>query len=201
MGGAFVLTREEWASHVQAPAQSVEENFTVRHPEISDAQAALDLMNLCDIAEYGESDSSLEDLVDEWSGIDLSRDAWLVFTHQNQLIGYAAIFASGQRYTFDFYVHPTVAPGGLARRLLKLCEDRAGEQLKGSGAPQVTAVTIVSQVNQANRQVAEELGYQVRKYYFGMRISFDAPPPPPAWPEGITLRNAVAGQDDRLIYD
>ena len=34
-------------------------------------------MLACDIEEYGEGDSSREDLEEQWSEIDLSRDAWV----------------------------------------------------------------------------------------------------------------------------
>jgi hypothetical protein len=53
-------------------------NLITRHPSLDDAQVALDLIHTCEIAEYGEPDSSLDDLIDQWYGLDLNQDAWLV---------------------------------------------------------------------------------------------------------------------------
>jgi mycothiol synthase len=176
-------------------------DFTIRHPLLDDALATLGLMIACDIAEYGEPDSSLEDLLDQWSEIDLDQDAWLVVTSHNQPVGYAGVFKSGHRFTFDLYVHPTLAPAGLTKQLLAQCQARAYEQLKVEADPQAIASTIVSQGNLADRQIAEELGFKPHKYHLGMQISLDAPPPTPVWPEGITLRPAIPDRDDRPIYE
>lgn len=176
-------------------------NFVIRHPLLDDAQATLELMIACEIAEYGEPDSSLEDLVDQWSDIDLNQNAWLVITPHSQPIGYAAVFKGDHRFTFDFYVHPTLAPDGLTQYLLVQCEARAYEQLKVDAGIQATAFIIISQGNLVNRQIAEQLGFKLYKYHLGMRINFDAPPPIPIWPEGTTLRTAIPDQDDRPIYN
>jgi hypothetical protein len=65
-------------------ASSFSESFTIRHPSLDDAQATLELVIACEVAEYGESDSSLEELVDQWSHIDLDHDAWLVIAPHSQ---------------------------------------------------------------------------------------------------------------------
>ncbi|MBU0494262.1 MAG: GNAT family N-acetyltransferase [Chloroflexi bacterium] len=179
------------------------ENLTIRHPSLDDAQATLDLMIACDVAEYGEPDSSLEDLVDEWSDIDLDQDAWLAIAPHHQLVGYTAVFGGDQRFIFDSYVHPTQAPDGLTKHLLTLCQARACEQLEvDTDTPtSVTASIIISPVNLADQQVAEELGFKLHRYHFGMRINLDAAPAIPIWPAGMTLRFAIPDQDDRAIYD
>jgi hypothetical protein len=67
-------------------------DFTIRHPSLHDAQATLDLVVASDVAECGEPDSSLEDLLDQRSDIDLERNAPLMITPQNQPIVYATVF-------------------------------------------------------------------------------------------------------------
>ena len=79
------------------------QDLTVHHPTVNDAQVTLDLMITCDIAEYGEPDSSLDDLLHDWRGINLDHDAWLLFTPDNKLIGYAAVFKDNADFAFDFY--------------------------------------------------------------------------------------------------
>ncbi len=44
------------------------------HPTRDDANAILNLLIACDIAEYGEPDSSLEDLYKALDGFDLATD-------------------------------------------------------------------------------------------------------------------------------
>ena len=46
------------------------------HPTRDDANAILNLLIACDIAEYGEPDSSLEDLYKALDGFDLATDVF-----------------------------------------------------------------------------------------------------------------------------
>lgn len=177
------------------------EGLIVRRPVPADAQATLELMVACDVAEFGEPDSSLEDLVDEWADINLEQDAWLVYTADNQLVGYAAVFG-GARFSFDVYTLPLPDKVDLNIYLLQQCESRARAQLADMPATgSVTAMTIMSHTNTAGRQAAEAAGFTPHNYHCRMQIELDAPPPAPAWPEGTTLRTIVPGQDDRRVYD
>jgi mycothiol synthase len=177
------------------------ENILIRHPSAEDIQATLEFMVACDIAEFGESDYVLEELSDQWSGIDLNQDAWLVISPAGQMIGYAIVLRKDNAFTFDFFVHPALAPDGLTRHLLEMCASRANKQLPGGAGAPATASFIVSQRNLANQQVADRLGYQPYKYHLVMQVTLKELPCLPVWPEGITLRNAAAGQDDRMIYE
>ena len=178
------------------------QEVTFRHPALDDAQATLDMMVTRDIAEYGEADSSLDDLQDQWHDIDLDRDAWLAVSPDDHLVGYAAVFRRDDRFTFDTYTHPTLAPEGLTSQLLIQCEQRAYEQLDTVQAvTQASATTYFSLVNLADRQAAEALGFEPHKYHFGMRIDLQTKPAPAVFPAGVTVRTVIPGQDDRLVYD
>lgn len=174
--------------------------FNTRRPSIDDAQMVLDLITACDIAAYGEPDYDLESLLDDWSDLDLDQDAWLVTDVDGQLIGYASVNHTDQRFTFDMVVHPAYAPEELPGLLLAACEARANEQSSDSHA-QITATIYLPHVNLAARKAVEERGFELIKYHFGMRIDIQAPPPEQTWPQEVSLRNAVPGQDDRIIYD
>jgi ribosomal protein S18 acetylase RimI-like enzyme len=176
------------------------DQLTFRPPVMEDAENVLNLMIACDIAAYGEPDSSLEDLQDDWADIDLEQDAWLVFSSGGQLVGYAAVYGSAPRFTFDCYTHPVLAPDGLTRDLLVRCENRAREMVNN---PETTskAVVFFPQVNQNSLKSAQELGYHSDRYHFGMSITLDGPLSPPTWPQGAVLRNIRPGEDDRLVYE
>jgi ribosomal protein S18 acetylase RimI-like enzyme len=171
-----------------------------RRPSLSDSLAVLDLILACDNAAYGEPDYDLDSLLDEWSDITLDQDAWLAYSHSGELIGYASVSHFEQQFRVDVYTHPGLESNRLTTHLLELCEGRCREQLDPE-AGEGSATLYIPHVFQRVRQVIEMRGYELLKYHFGMRIDIPEPPPEPAWPEGITLRNAVPGQDDELIYD
>ncbi|MBG7609742.1 MAG: GNAT family N-acetyltransferase [Anaerolineae bacterium] len=178
------------------------ENLTMRHPSVDDAPATLDLMIACDIAEYGEPDSSLEDLLHDWSLVELNQDAWLILTLDRQLIGYGAVFTDDDAYSFDFYTYPDYEDGKLQADLLAQCEARIYDDLavdQGKGEGKTTS--IISQVNTANRHVLERAGYLPQKYYFRMQIDLEDMPTSAVWPADCALRPMVAKQDDAIVYN
>ena len=62
------------------------QDLTMCRPTEAHAQATNDLMIACDIAEYGEADSDIEDLLYDWTSINLEEDAWLIFTPDKKLV-------------------------------------------------------------------------------------------------------------------
>lgn len=176
--------------------------FLMRRPAVDDAQAVLELMIARDIADYGEPDSSLEDLLYDWGDIDLNQDSWLLFAPDNTLAGYAAIYKNNADFAFDLYSHPAYEADKPGESLLGLGEERIEAQLAGDkelGAG--SASTVVALVNTADRQALEKAGYKPQKYYFRMLIELDALPGEPVWPEDCELRTIIPGQDDQMIYD
>ncbi|MCK4726979.1 MAG: hypothetical protein KAT29_14305, partial [Anaerolineales bacterium] len=126
-------------------------NLTFARPSLSDAAAVLDLMIAVDIAEYGEPDSELEDLLQEWQEIDLSQDVWLVYDHQNRVVGYGKVAVLDEGFQMDFYVHPQSSPGELRDEIITRCEKRVQELQHSKGdQPAVDLNTIVSQANPEN---------------------------------------------------
>ncbi len=176
-------------------------SLTVRRPTLDDVQATLDLMIACDIAEFGEPDSSLEDLLDQWDDIDLQQDAWLAYTPGDNLVGYACV-SGGAISFFDLYTSPSLDQVDLNIHLLNLCQERAIEQAKSTGGTcDLEARIIIPHVNQAGKLAVEAVGFTPRLYHFRMQIALDTRPSQPSWPEGITLRNVNPGQDDHMLHE
>lgn len=176
-------------------------NLTVRPPNLDDIQTVYGLILACDIAVYGEPDSAVGDLKDEWSSIHLERDAWLVYD-ADKLIGYAAVFAEGHHFVFDFFTDPDYAVDELATYLLDLCEAHVREMLsvekiKTPGKARV----IVPSVSDMKVQIVQGAGYKIHKYYFRMQIELVKPPVIPSWPKNFFIRPMLAGEDDQLVYD
>jgi mycothiol synthase len=175
-------------------------NFIFHSPTLDDAQQTLDLMIRCDIAYSGEADSEMEDLVNDWENSDLSQDAWLVLTSEQQVIGYAAVMQWNADLRYDIYVEPTLANDDIISQLLSRCE-ASGKELatRINGKARVRCYVISG--NQLLGDTLSAAGFQVAKYIYNMQAKFDAPPAPVKLPEGITLRNPIPGQDDRKIYE
>jgi GNAT superfamily N-acetyltransferase len=68
-------------------------------------------------------------------------------------------------------------------------------------ASEVVARVFIADTNLQNRAMIEQAGFQVGKRYFQMQIKLESPLPEPDWPEGISVRTAIPGQDDRAIYE
>lgn len=177
------------------------QNLTIRPPRIEDAQETLVLINAQGIADYGEPDYYLDDLLHDWSGINLDQDAWLVFTPDKNLIGYGAVIKSELGFWFDYYTHPSLSEDRIGSQLLRRCEARAYAQLKESQEDDAVAIVVISEVNSADRHILEKEGFTPRKHHFRMQIEFITKPVSPVWPAEWTLRTVNPAQDDRLIYD
>jgi GNAT superfamily N-acetyltransferase len=159
-------------------------------------------MNRCDVAEYGEPDSDLPELLHDWSQIDLSRSAWLAFTPLGDLAGYAAVLPSVAGLRYMLYTDPGWAGDDLSQALLAWCERRgAAIGKEGGEAAEVIARTFVPHVNERHKRILEQAGFQVGKYFFQMQIEIESPLPEPQWPAGVSVRTALPGQDDRPIYE
>ncbi len=177
------------------------QDLTMRPAAVDDAQMVFELIIACDMADYGELDSSLDDLQYEWAQIDLEQDSWLFFTPDEQLAGYAAVFKDKAGFSFDFYTHPAYDGEELRDHLLARCEARARAQMTDSEESDAVAKSIIAAGNTAGRQALAGAGFAPGKYYFQMQIVSDSLPPAPVWPEGCTLRTIVPKQDDQLVYD
>jgi mycothiol synthase len=175
-------------------------NFIFRSPTLDDAQQTLDLMIRCDIAYSGEADSEMEDLVNDWENSDLSQNAWLVLTSEQQVIGYAAVMQWNADLRYDIYVEPTLADDTIVRELLSRCEAR-GKTLATGANGKAHAKCYALSTNQRLGNTLLAAGFQVAKYIYNMQAKFDAPPAPVKLPQGTTLRNPIPGQDDRKIYE
>ncbi len=177
------------------------QDLTMRPAAAGDMQTVFDLITTCDMADYGELDSSLDDLRHEWAQIDLEQDSWLLFTADEQLAGYAAVVKDNAGFSFDFYTDPAYDGEALQGYLLARCEARARAQMAGGEESGAVAKSIVAAGNTADRQALVGAGFAPGKYYFQMQIVSDSLPPAPTWPEECSLRTIVAKQDDQLVYD
>lgn len=176
--------------------------LSLRRPSLADAQAVTDLINAADLVDYGESDLTLDDMLEEFEGSDLERDAWLV-ERDGRLVGVGALQnRAGVRLSATVYVHPDDRRRGIGTALTALLEERGRELI--ASAPADAQVSIVGWLNgEAPEPLAwaRGLGYERVRSFQRMRIDMTDAPPEPHWPKGITLRTYRPGMDDRSLFD
>jgi mycothiol synthase len=179
-------------------------DLVVRHPAEEDAEAILALMVRGDIAEYGSSDSDLVDLHHDWERIDLNKDAWIIEAGDGHHLAYAAVLPWGRRDTrIDFIVDPSWVSPDLGKALVAQAEARVPGfiQEREIAAESAKIHAYVAHANERDRKTLEESGYRPGKYYFQMQVKTAGDLALPTWPAGVTVRTAVAGEDDRAIYE
>jgi len=179
----------------------LDHKIDLRRPVLDDAQLVLDLMARCEIKEYGESDSDMEDLMSDWGQIDLNQDAWLATNEGGELVGYSAVQEWMSSLRFEFFDDPNWKNDDLAQRMVSLCIKRGRELVEShSERDQIVAKTFVAHVNQRDQRVLEGAGFYPSQYHFQMHIPLDSPIPEPDWSAGITLRTANPEMDGGEIH-
>ena len=177
------------------------EKYYLRRPVEADQQSVLDLMIRCDIRDVGQPDSDLGDLQYDWNQIDLDQDVWLAFNHDGVLRGYGAVLPWSCGKRLAIYDDPGTENDELFLSLLVLCEGRAASQLRETADPEKkNVVTHVSDSVDYQKKVLEDAGYSVHRFIYNMHIDIEDELPEPQWPEGVEIRNAKTGIDDRYIH-
>ncbi len=179
--------------------------FLARPPEMDDLEAVHKLMEACDIAEYGEPDITLEELRTDWQAptFDMGNDAWMVIAPGGKVVGYADM---GQREHARVYAFVRVLPEyvdrGIVGPLFYLAEQWARQQIpQAKPEARVTLNSFTSSRNQNVQHLLEQLGMREIRRHWNMEIGLDEVPPEPRWPEYVSVRAFVPGQDERAVFD
>jgi mycothiol synthase len=178
--------------------------FTRRSPTEGDAADVADLIIAYEMAAFGSSDYSVEDLRDEWRrpSFVLETDA-VVITRAGQIVGYAALWDHGRhaRLVGDGYVHPDYRGRRIGTALARWSEERSRE-LVGL-APPGTQVTLDQGTAGTDADAASLFareGYTRVRAFWDMVVQLEEAPPTPTWPEGIVVGPFVPGEDEYAAY-
>jgi mycothiol synthase len=174
----------------------------VVRPTLERLDETLALLRAADIAVYGDSDWTVEDLCEEWEGLDLARDAWLVEV-DGRLAGVAQLVErKGGRFFGDGYVHPELTGRGVGDRVLRLLEERVlelRESWPGGERIVLEAAHLVGD-DRAPRLFSER-GFERVRSFFRMVIDLRPEHPRPEWPVGAELRDLDPDRDGPPLYD
>ncbi len=171
---------------------------------MADAQGVADLIAARDMADYGSSDASVEEVQNYWEAprFDLQQDARLVIAPDGLLAGYEEVYPrSDERLEFDGYVHPREAGRGFGTLLLRWAEERARQRMgEMQAAGQVILRGNTAAVDQNASAMFNAEGFALVRQFWRMEIEMTSPPEQPAWPAGITVRTMRPDHDERLVH-
>ena len=184
---------------------SLPQGFTVRPATMDDLQSVYDLLVFCERAEFNTpdyvADYVIEDLQTQWAApnYDLTKNTWMISADDGSLVGYADVDEFGNHILINpnSCVHPDYTGRGIGSYLLQVAEARAYELIT-TGSFQLE--TLISYKNDAARTLLEHRGFTVVRHMWRMDIKLDAAPTSPQWPDGITARSLIPGQDERTFH-
>ncbi len=180
-------------------------NLTVRAPRRDEIPQIFALIRASDIDVFGRPDYTMQELEHEWSRpeFDPTTDAWVVTLADGYLVGYAHATSAMHHRIFGMgVVHPEYSDQGIGSTLVRLIEERAREHIPL--APPEARVYVhlgIGGGHEPSIRLMTDHGYSMVRRFSRMQIVMDAPPPAPVWPEGVTLRTLVPGQDERAVYE
>jgi mycothiol synthase len=178
---------------------------TTRPPSTEDAAEIAALRRAANMAEIGSPYTDETEVRAQLNdpGLNIAEDWILVLAPDGHLIGSGTVWPEAP-YTetfFDHLVHPGSAGQGIGTFLVDWAEARARQIATRTPTGDRVVVRHAVWVGApAAEQFFETRGYRVVRYFQVIELAMDQAPASPVWPEGITVRAMVPGQDDRALY-
>jgi len=170
------------------------QDYIIRPPELSDAEAAATLHNICSMLVSGKNEVEPSNFESGWQSPDFNKEASvrLVFTRDGQLVGNFSLRDHQAPYVqigLNATIHPDHRDSGMAAVMLKWAEARAMEAVpKAPEGAQVILRSGADQEDTYKNELLRSFGMEVNRHFYEMQIEFDKPPGVPAVLEGIEIR-------------
>jgi len=179
------------------------EGYTTRTPAREDAEEVAALISASQIADTGETDMSVEELLDDWHPLDLAEEAVAVIAPDGTIAAYADVInRSFVTVSVYGYVHPDFREVGIGAYLVAWGERWTRDRMPQ--APENARVVVQHYINSANadgQRLLEGSGYTPVRGIYVMETGLDDAPPHPHWPEGISVCTFVPARDERLLFE
>ena len=163
-----------------------------RAPVPADAPAVLAVLEARDRTDLGVIEYTLEDLRDEWRGLDLDleRDARVVELGDGRIVGYAVVRRPGTMAV----VAPDQERRGIGARLLEWAERRDHERGREVHRQWVAADNVSA------RALLTGAGYHLARSYWRMVRRLDDVPAAPDPPPGVELGAVESARDAAALH-
>jgi mycothiol synthase len=182
------------------------EDYVLRGATLDDLPEAVEMFNAVSQQTLGVSEFNVETYRPEWAVpiLNLPEYVKVVRTMAGQLVGCVEVwdlFEPHTRVNGWIKVHPEHQSHGIEAALLRFAEDKA-RQSAVPRAPAEARVSLIGWVHdreQATNTAHAQAGFNLVRHSYHMHIELNAAPPTPVWPDGITLRSFVPGQDEAIV--
>lgn len=185
--------------------------FSARPAIEGDQQAIAELPIALERHFYGDSHMSVSVLIGDinaaWNteGIDREKDSLLALALDGQLVGYVMVYRAPdepQTITASPVIHPNFHGMGLGNFLSEWAQQHA-QQIAATLPPETRVVlqSWIKHTDQSAHDLLTRAGFSPERYFRYMEIDLSNTLPTPVWPEGITVRPFIPGQDERATYE
>jgi mycothiol synthase len=182
------------------PMPRLPEGFIFRTPVPEDAGAVARLVNDSLLREIEMADLDPAALETEWRRLGQLDHLAVVEGHDGDLAGYLTteVTDDGADMYFEGFSAEAFLGRGIGNALIEEAEARASGVAQRLERP----VTLATDVNDDRaRDLLARRGFEKTGASFPMFMDLHDPAPVPHWPEGVTLRPYVQGDDDGEFFD
>jgi GNAT superfamily N-acetyltransferase len=187
---------------IEQPMLALPPGYRDRPATLADIESTLAMLNAWSQEILGVKQFTFTDLENDWQepGFELERDTRLVLAPDGSVAGLELVFDDGPgatRLSLRGRVHPEHSGRGIGSYLLQWAEQRAA--LSIAQAPPEAKFWLAAYSLMRDKlscQVLAGSGFAQVRYGLRMVIELTGAPPQPTWPEGITVRPMVRGQDE-----
>jgi ribosomal protein S18 acetylase RimI-like enzyme len=181
------------------------DNLMLRPAKMEDLPAAVALFNACSLEQVGACEFSLKDVRTEWMspGFNLATDTRIILTEEGAAVGFMEIWDVDPHVRLYAWgrVHPDFRGRGLGTRLLWWAETRARQAVpKAPSGARVSLLSSTISTDKAGLRLYANRGFKLTRHFLRMEISFAAPPLEPLWPEGLTVRALLPGEEGAVLH-
>jgi len=176
--------------------------YRARPPSREDAPQVAAMSAAFELDVFGNTEMTGELLLDDWSDLDSEQDAIAVFAPDNSVAAAAHLFNhSGVALAVYGYVHPDHRDRDLSTLLVQWAEQRARDHLRHAPADaSITVRQFPALPDESGQRMLAAQGYTRGRGFYVMELALDEVPPPPDWPEGISVRSFDFDRDEQATF-
>jgi mycothiol synthase len=165
----------------------------IRPFTFDDAQACVDLFNACSQELYRINESTLDDLMIEWTapGIDVTKMIQVIENKNGEIIGYIDLWDNTKPHVTKWVwgvLHPDHWNNELYFQMLSWAEALAHQRIHLAPEEARVIMKLGTPNKDLKRKIAlEHYGFKLVRHFYRMQIDLDQPPQKPAIPAGLRI--------------